>query len=254
MHDLTQLNLYKPTATLLQNKNILVTGASDGIGKAAALSFAQHGATVILLGRSEKKLSAVYDHIVNMGAPEPVIAPFDLTTAHESPYMQLGEHVSTSLGHLDGLLHNAGQLGELKPLIQYSGEMFAELLNVNLLSNFLLTKAMLPSMLKAKHASIVFTSSSVGRKGRAYWGGYSISKFGVEGLMQTWAEELAATSNVRCNSLNPCATNTTMRRQAYPAEARNSNPEAKEIMGAYLFLMGDESLSINGQQLDARNR
>ncbi|MBT8139665.1 MAG: SDR family oxidoreductase, partial [Gammaproteobacteria bacterium] len=91
-----------------------------------------------------------------------------------------------------------------------------------------------------------------GRKGRAYWGAYAIAKFGVEGLMQVWADELSNTSDVRVNSLNPGATRTAMRRSAYPAEAVDANPEPEQIMGAYLFLMGDDSIGVSGQALNAR--
>lgn len=243
---------YQPPANLLQDKNILVTGAGDGIGRAAALSFAQHGANVILLGRTERKLEAVYDEITALDLPQPAIIPFDLATTHEANYRQVAQAIANNIDSLHGLLHNAGALGALKPLQQYNSEMFTDVLNINLLSNFLLTKALLPTMEKATNASVIFTSSSVGRKGRAYWGAYSISKFAVEGMMQVWADELQGTSSIRVNSINPGATNTIMRRQAYPAEAQGSNPEPTDIMGAYLYLMGDDSLEINGQQIDAR--
>jgi len=248
------LQNYQPPANLLAGKNILVTGASKGIGKTAALTFARHGATIILLGRDEKALDDVYDQIEKENGPQPVIVPFDLASDNEAQYQELASHISNELGALHGLLHNAGLLGELKPLGQYNYDMFREVMAVNVNSNFLLTRALLPAMERADNASIVFTSSSVGRKGRAYWGAYSISKFAVEGMMQIWADELAGVTNIRVNSINPSATRTAMRAKAYPAEDRSTLPEASEIMGAYLYLMGDESLSVNGQQLDARVR
>ena len=140
----------------------------------------------------------------------------------------------------------------MKPLAQYSEDTFARVMNINLTSNFLLTKAVLPSLELADNASIIFTSSSVGRKSRAYWGGYAVSKFATEGLMQTWADEFEGTSNIRANSLNPGATQTSMRRQAYPGETPSDNPTAEEIMGAYLFLMSADSVSVNGEQLNAQ--
>lgn len=248
------LQSYQAPANLLEGKNILVTGASKGIGETAALTYARHGATVILLGRDEQALDDIYDQIEKENGPQPIIVPFDLMSDNEAQYQELASHISNELGALHGLLHNAALLGELKPLGQYSYEMFREVMAVNVNSHFLLTKALIPALESADNASIVFTSSSVGRKGRAYWGAYSISKFAVEGMMQIWAEELSGVTNIRVNSINPGATKTAMRAKAYPAEDRSKLPEASEIMGAYLYLMGDDSLSLNGQQLDARIR
>ncbi|MDG1937862.1 MAG: SDR family NAD(P)-dependent oxidoreductase, partial [Pseudomonadales bacterium] len=146
MHNLSELINYKPSANALAGRNILVTGAGDGIGRAAALSFAQHGATVILLGRTEEKLEAVYDEIESKGGAQPVIATLDLDTATHQDYQNLNAEISQNLGALHGLLHNAGILGEMKPLAQYNEDTFARVMNINLTSNFLLTKALLPSL------------------------------------------------------------------------------------------------------------
>lgn len=252
MHDLSKLNSYQAKSDLLAKKNILVTGAGDGIGRAVALAYAQHGATVILLGKTQQKLEDVYDLIEKNGGAKPAIVPFDLSNTDESSYQDLAQQITDNLGSLHGLLHNAGQLGELKPLAQYSADMFSQVINTNLTSNFLLTKSLMPALLNADNASVIFTSSGVGRTARAYWGAYSVSKFGMEGLMQTWADELESSSSIRLNSLNPRATDTAMRRKAYPGEAQGSNPAPEDIVAAYLFLMGDDSIGVNGQQLDAR--
>jgi len=252
MHDLTKLNTYRAKENLLAGKNILITGAGDGIGQAMALSYAKHGATVILLGRSEKKLETVYDSIEASGGAQPAIVPFDLAITDEARYVELAQKISDNIGGLHGLLHNAGQLGELKPLAQFDAEKFHHLLDVNLFSNFLLTKALLPALNATDNASVIFTSSGVGRKPRAYWGAYSVAKAATEALMQVWADELESTTGIRVNSINPGATRTAMRAQAYPAESPTSNPSAEEITGAYLFLMGDDSVGVNGQQLNAR--
>ena len=254
MHDLKDLINYRANENVLQGKNILITGASDGIGRAAALSYAQHGATVILLGRNEEKLTAVYDEIESRGGPQPAMMPLDFTTAGDAAFRLLAEQIDEQIGSLHGLLHNAGMLGQIKPLAQTSSNDFEQLLKVNLSCNFSLTKALLPALQRAEQASLVFTSSGVGRQGRAYWGGYAVAKFGVEGLMQVWADELGEASNVRVNSLNPGATCTAMRRQAYPAEPPSDNPSPDDIMGAYLFLMSDDSLAVNGHALDAQKK
>lgn len=254
MQNLTQINGYQANETLLTGRNILITGAGDGIGKAAALSFAAHGATVILVGKTADKLAAVYDEIEAAGQPQPVLVELDLAEALNEDFAALNNEVIDQLGCLHGLLHNAGILGEMKPLAQYDANTFNQVIKVNLTSNFNLTQALIPALSLADHASVIFTSSGVGRKSRAYWGAYAVSKFGTEGLMQTWADELANTSSIRVNSLNPGATQTQMRKQAYPGEALETNPEPSAIMNAYLYLMGSDSIGVNGQALNAQSK
>ncbi len=251
--DPQQLQDYQPAANLLAGRTLLITGAGDGIGKAVALACAGHGAQVILLGRSVEKLEAVYDDIAALDAPESVIMPLDLADSAVD-YSDINRAIIEQFGALDGLLHNAGLLGRIQPLAQTTAGQFRDVMQVNLFSNFELTRALMPSLEASDDASIVFSSSSVGRKGRAYWGAYAISKFATEGMMQVWADELASTSNIRVNTINPGATNTAMRRSAYPAEAPDNNPEPADIVGAYLFLLGPESQGVTGQQLDARRR
>ncbi|MBL4583992.1 MAG: YciK family oxidoreductase [Pseudomonadales bacterium] len=235
----------------LQNRTILVTGASDGIGRAAAKCYAANGATVILMGRSEDKLDSVYDEITHDKGPTPAIITLDFNTATPEEYSELANTLDQEFGVLDGLLLNAGILGERKPLAQYSATAWQQVIQVNLTAPFLMTKALLPLLEQADNASVVFTSSGVGRKGKAYWGAYSASKFGIEGIAQIWADELANISNVRVNTINPGATRTNMRASAYPAENPEQNPKPEDIMALYLHLMSDASMGINGQSLDA---
>lgn len=243
---------YQPAPTLLAGRSVLVTGAGDGIGRAAACAYAAHGATVILLGRTVEKLEAVYDTIEAAGGPQPAIFPMDLATASEGDYAGLATAIGDTFGALDGLLHNASVLGERRPIENTSWKAWEQVLQVNVNAAFLLTRALLPHLRAAPRASLLFTSSGVGRRGRAYWGAYAVSKFATEGLMQVLADELENTSEVRVNSLNPGATNTAMRRTAYPGEEPGSNPSPEAIMAAYLYLMGDDSLAVNGQAINAQ--
>lgn len=236
----------------LGGKTILVTGAGDGIGRAAALSFARHGAEVLLLGRTEAKLEAVYDEIVAQGGQQPGIIPADLAQTRHDDLMALAAELSKSLAKLDGLLHNASILGDRKALAQTSAAKWHEAMQVNVNAPFMLTQAMLPLLEQAPMASVLFTSSSVGRRGRAFWGSYAVSKFATEGLMQVWADELGAIGTVRVNSLNPGAVNTAMRRAAYPAEPPHTNPEPASLMTAWVYLMSDASSGLNGQALNAQ--
>ncbi|MDM8561826.1 YciK family oxidoreductase [Candidatus Marithioploca araucensis] len=243
---------YTPPPALLAERVILITGAGDGIGRAAAKSFAAHGATVILLGRTISKLEAVYDEIEQAGHPQPAIYPMNLEIASPNDYENLANTLETEFKRLDGLLHNASILGTLTPLEHYEIDLWYQVMQVNLNAPFLLTQACLGLMKRAKDASIVFTSSSVGRKGRAYWGAYSVSKFATEGFMQILADELEVNTTIRVNSINPGATRTAMRAAAYPGEDYKTLPQPEEIMPLYLYLMGPESSEVNGQALNAQ--
>ena len=243
---------YLPRADLLTGKSILVTGASAGIGRAAALSYARHGATVLLLGRTGSKLEAVYDEVEAAGGPTPAIIELDLATAPEDSYANLAASLGKELSHLDGILHNAGILGDRRPIESAGYANWQEVMQVNVNAQFLLTRHLLPLLQLAPAASVILTSSGVGRTGRAYWGAYAVSKFATEGFMQVLAGELENTSQIRVNSLNPGATNTAMRRAAYPAETPTVNPSPQDIMCAYLFLMGDDSAGVTGGAFNAQ--
>lgn len=243
---------YQAPERLLENKVIAVTGAGDGIGAVAAKTFAAHGATVILIGRTVPKLEAVYDEIEAAGDPQPGIYPICLNGAVEKDYQDMHDRLEESFGKLDGLLHNAGELGQRTPIANYKLESWQKVMQVNVTAQFLMTKSLLPLLEKADHASIIFTSSGVGRVGKPFWGAYAVSKFATEGLCQVLANELDGTSNIRVNCINPGATRTRMRAAAYPAENPASVKTPQEIMPTYLYLMGDDSLGITGQSVDAQ--
>ncbi|MDD9157406.1 YciK family oxidoreductase [Aliivibrio sp. S4TY2] len=242
---------YQVSADALKNKTILVTGAGDGIGKQAALHYAQHGATVILLGRTVAKLEAVYDEIEAAGYPTPAIVPLDLKGAIKQHYIDMAETIQSQFGKLDGLLHNAGLLGMLSPFEQFEEAIFDEVMQINVKAQFLMTQALLPVLQQSDDARIVFTTSTVGHQGRAFWGAYAISKFATEGMMQTLAHEMEGTQ-VKVNAINPGGTHTRMRAQAFPAEDISLLKTPKDLMPLYVYLMSPESININGQCIDAQ--
>ena len=242
---------YTAPAGLLTGRTILITGAGRGIGAQAARTYAAYGATVLLLGKTEKHLNAVYDEILAAGHAEPVVIPLDLEKASPEAYTELAAMIEAEFGHLDGLLHNASILGPRTPLEQLAGDDFAKVMQINVNAMFMLNSAMLPLLRLAPDASVIFTSSSVGRKGRAYWGAYAVSKFATEGLMQVMADELDDTA-IRANSLNPGGTRTDMRAHAYPGENPDNNPTPAEIMPLYLYLMGPDSKGVTGQAFNAQ--
>lgn len=243
---------YQAPQNLLADRVILITGAGDGIGRACALSCAAHGATVILIGKTPSKLEQVYDEIEAAGYPRPAMCPLNLETALEKDYQDLADQLFDTFGKLDGLVHNAALLGPRTMLDNVKAEAWLQLMQVNVNAPFLLTKAMMPLLRQATDASVVFVSSSVGRKGKAYWGPYAVSKFALEGLMQVLADEQDGTSSIRVNSINPGATRTSMRKAAYPGEPPETNPEPSAIMPAFLYLLGPDSRETNAQALDAQ--
>ncbi|WP_372971317.1 YciK family oxidoreductase [Marinobacter sp.] len=244
---------YQAPADLLKDRIIMVTGAGSGIGRAAAKSYAAHGATVILVGRTVVKLESVYDEIEAAGHPKPAIVPLNLEGAAVKDYEELAMTIEDNFDHLDGLLHNAAILGARSPIELYDPETWNKVMHVNTTAPFLLSRAMIPLLRKSRDASVIFTSSGVGRRAKPYWGAYAVSKFAIEGLSQMLAEELDDDRhNVRVNSLNPGATRTNMRATAYPAENPQQNPAPEDLMPVYLYLMGPESRDVNGQQIDAK--
>jgi NAD(P)-dependent dehydrogenase (short-subunit alcohol dehydrogenase family) len=245
---------YAPEPGSHAGRTILVTGASDGIGQALSLALARQGATVALLGRTQRKLTRTYDRIVAEGGPQPALLPFNLETATAPEYEALFDALDREFGRLDGLAHVAGILGDLSPIEHYDVPTWCKVLHVNLTAAFVLTRTLLPLLRKSDDASIVFTSSTVGRVGRAYWGAYSASKFGIEGLMQVLAHEMAGTTRIRVNSLNPGPTRTAMRRQAFPAEDASRLAEPGAVLAPYLYLLGPAGRSVNGAAIDCQER
>ena len=244
---------YQAPADLLKDRIVMVTGAGSGIGRAAAKAYAAQGATVILVGRTVSRLEEVYDEIEAAGHPKPAIVPMNFEGAAVKDYEELAMTLEDNFGRLDGLLHNAGILGARSPVELYDPETWNKVMHVNATAPFLLSRAMIPLLRKSDDASMIFTSSGVGRQARAYWGAYAVSKFAVEGLAQLLADELDdERHNIRVNSLNPGATRTGMRVLAYPAEDPKKNPDPEQLMPVYLYLMGRDSKGVNGQQIDAQ--
>jgi len=243
---------YKAPAELLEGRNILVTGAGSGLGKAAALAYASHGANVVLLGRTEKKLEATYDAILTAGGKEPLLLVLDLQRAAQMDYQELAQVVDTEIGMLHGLLHCAAVSAPALPLQFQDLGIWNQLMQVNLTAAFALTQACLPLLQKAERASLIFTSSRAGREARAYWGAYAVSKHGMETLMEIFAQELGNTSGIRVNSLNPGPCATALRQVIFPSENPATLPQPDDLMPAFLYLMGDDSLHENGRRLEAQ--
>jgi NAD(P)-dependent dehydrogenase (short-subunit alcohol dehydrogenase family) len=252
---LNSLDLQKHVAAPdeLAGRVIAITGASSGIGRVVALACASHGANVILIGRNARKLEAVHTEIEAAGGPEPIMALLDLEKALAKDYDQLADAVMERYGRLDGLLHNAGLLGAISPIEHYDVPTWCRVMHVNVTAAFALTQVLLPALKRSTDASVVFTASSVGRRGRAYWGAYAASKFALEGISQVLASELEGITAIRVNTLNPGKVRTMMRRTAYPAEDINTLPLPETVTGPYVALLGPTTRGVTGQQFDCQS-
>lgn len=240
-------NNYSIKPDALSGKIIIVTGAGAGIGKTAALTLAACGATVILCGRTMAKLEQVYDEIEAAGHPQPAIYPINFESAVEKDYDDMCNALDDTFDRLDGILFNAADLGERTPITNYSVNAWLRCMQVNVNSPFMMTQALLPLLERAGNASILFTSSSVAFKGRAFWGAYAASKAAAENFMQTLHDELEGATRIRANSINPRATRTAMRASAYPAEDPETVKEPAALMPSYVYLLSDDSIGVSGQ-------
>ena len=245
------MNDYQAPHQHLLNRIIMVTGAGQGIGRAASLAFAAQGATVILVGRKVKKLEAVYDEIEAAGGPQPLIFPLNLEKASDEEYTALAEGIHQQLGRLDGILHNASRFDNLSPLEIQTTEQFSGMLKTNLIAPFALTKACLPLLKRADDASVVVTSTTAAHHPAAYWGAHAISKNAAELLVKIWALELETFPNLRINTVIPGAVQSPQRKKSHPAEVHAELPEAAAIMPLYLYLMGHDSAGVSGQVFEA---
>ena len=237
---------------ILRDRIILITGSSDGIGKALALHAASLGAQVVLHGRSVQKLEKIYDAIEEIeGAPRPSIAVMDLESANAESYTTLAQSIESEFGRLDGLVLNASILGERYSIEQYDAVLWQKVMHVNVTSVFAMTQVFLPLLQKSHDPSVIFTSSGVGRTGRAHWGAYAASKFATEGLSQVLADEHRH-GKLRSNCVNPGGTRTNMRLAAFPGEDRDALKRPAEILPPYIYLLGPDSKGVTGESFDAQ--
>ncbi len=242
---------YRPSRDLLFGRVILVSGAGDGLGRAAALTYARHGATLILVGRTQGKLEAVYDEILAEQLANPLLMPLDLAKAGSREFEEIAAAIEREFGRLDGLLHSAATLGTLTPLALYDLETWQRVMQVNFNAAYLLTRACLGALEKSADASVIFTTSETARQGRAYWGAYAAAGAALENLTQVWADELSTNSRIRMNTLDPGAVRTALRARAYPGENPLTLPAPETVMPMYLYLMGPDSHGVSGQALRA---
>lgn len=230
----------------LKDKNALVTGGSKGIGKGIAKSFLEEGAVVIICGRNLRDLKATRDELRKYGRVSYIRADI----SRRSEVRSLKDRIERRLDRLDVLVNNAGILGDRSRIIDYDEDVWERTIKINLNAQFYVTKALLPLLLRGKNPSIISVSSSVGRLGKAGWGAYAASKFGLEGLTQVLSDELG--TKARVNTVNPGGTRTDMRAKAYPEEDPRSLPNPGDISEIFVYLASDDSIGVTGQAFNAR--
>ncbi len=235
---------YTAASDLLRDRVILVTGASDGIGRAVAKAYAAHGATVILLGRTLTKLEQVYDEIEAAGYPQPAIFPMNLETATAKDYDDLGDNINSEFGRLDGLLNNAAQVGGLTPIQNYNINLWARIVNVNLNAPFLICQVCIPLLELSTDPAIIFSTDDCTR---AHWGAYGVAKHGQHGLLKILSDELDHDRPIRVNGIDTGPVRTNLRAQNYPGEDPSALPPPEDVVPAYLYFMGPDSRGVTGQ-------
>lgn len=229
----------------------MITGASRGLGKALALAFAKQGARLSICARNEAALSEVKKEAEAAGAAEVLAIRADISAARDvERFVAVTEE---RFGHIDVLINNASILGPspMPMLLDYPEEDFAEVIRVNTMSTFLVTRRVLPVMLQRDSGSIINVTSEAGNTGYAGWGAYGISKFAVEGLTETWADELSET-RIRVNMVDPGEMDTEMHQLAVPdCDYELANPN--DVVPVFLYLASEEATGVSGQRISAQD-
>ncbi|MFT4413988.1 SDR family NAD(P)-dependent oxidoreductase [Fredinandcohnia humi] len=230
------------------NQVVMITGASKGLGRALALAFAKTGAKLAICARGEELLLKVKKEIEDLGA-EVIATQADV--ANERDVDRFVSIVENEFGRIDVLINNASIFGPGPSLLlDYPKDEFSQVLFVNVMNPFMLIKRVLPGMLERKYGSVINVTSEAGRTGFAEWGAYGISKFAVEGLTQTWADELQGTG-VRVNMVDPGEMDTDMHDKAVPdCDYDLANPN--DVVDVFLYLASEQAKSVNGQRFEAQ--
>lgn len=241
---------YLPATDLLKDRVILVTGAGQGLGRAAALAFAHHGATVVLLGRSTPKLEKVYDEIVASGGAMPAIFPMDLAAAEDSHFDSLAQAIGHQLQHLDGILHCAAAFDNISPLQLQTIPQWQQLLKINTIAPFAINRACEHLLKRSPDASVILVGESHGHHPAAYWGGFAVSKAGLEAYARIQAEEWADAEHLRINLFIPGPINSPQRAKSHPGEVKESLPQTEAVAQALLYLIGPDSRDRRGEVIE----
>src|SRR5215471_4671489 len=240
------------TTASLRERVVIITGASGGLGRALALACARAGATVVLHGRSTRKLEALYDEIASAQHPEPIILPLDLAVAKAEDFSNVASALQAQTGRVDAILHTAVALGSLGPIEHQAFDEWLATLRVDLIAPFGLTRALLPLLRAAPDASVVFTLDTRGQEPKAYWGGYAVAKAALSALLAILADEWERTVNLRVNGVVPGPMRSPLRAQTHPGDDITKLPPPESLVPLYLYLVDGQPKSESGGVIDAQ--
>lgn len=229
----------------LIDKNILITGATAGIGKSLAYYLSENGSNTLMLSKDESMLDSIYDEIVNKYKTDPCILKCDLENLNEDGASEIKKIICENYESIDAVIFNAAILEKMSDIESFDLKTWEKILKVNLTSVFLITKNLIPLLKESSNPRIIYTTSSVGKKGQAFWGAYSVSKAGLNALSEIIADEVESVSKIKVFNFDPKATQTKMRSLAYPAENPNKLKNPNELMEYYSWMLSDESSSSN---------
>jgi NAD(P)-dependent dehydrogenase (short-subunit alcohol dehydrogenase family) len=240
------------TQASLEDRVVLITGATGGVGKSLSLACARAGATVVVHGRIVRKLEALYDEIVSANLPEPIILPLDLARAEAADFANVANALDAQLGRLDALVHTAAMLGSLGPLEHQSFDNWLALLRVNVAAPMGLTRIVMPLLARAPDASVVFTLDSRGQEPRAYWGGYAVTKAAIAALAHELADEWEHRPSLRVNAVVPGPIRSPLRGQSHPGEDPTQLPPPEALVPLYRHLIAGQSKAESDALIDVQ--
>jgi NAD(P)-dependent dehydrogenase (short-subunit alcohol dehydrogenase family) len=236
----------------LNDRVVLITGATGGLGRALALECGKAGATVVIHGRVVRKLESLYDDLLAAGAPEPVILPLDLAKAEAADFANIASALEAQLGRLDAIVHTAVQLGSLGPIEHQSFDQWLTVLRVDLAAPMGLTRALVRLLMQSPDGSVTFTLDTRGESPHAYWGSYAAAKAGLSALATILADEWEKRENLRVNAVIPGPMRSPLRNQTHPAEDTSALPEPGTLAPLYLYLIAGQPKAESGARIDAQ--
>lgn len=242
----------EPSTVDLGGRVILITGSTGGLGRALALACARAGATVVLHGRTVRKLEILYDEILAAGHLQPTMLPLDFTTTTADDLGNVASAIRAQFHRLDALVHTAAILGSLGPVEHQSFDVWLKVLRVNLVAAMGMTRSLFALLSSAPDAAVVLTLDSRGEDPRAYWGAYAAAKAGLSAFAKTLADEWEGRRNLRVDAVVPGPIRSPLRMLTHPGEDRSTLPAPETLVPLYLYLLGAQPKAESGVRIDAR--
>ena len=237
------VNAYNPEKGLLSNKLVIITGATDGIGKALAISCAQYGAELLLIAKNEKKLNPITEELSKSSDTQHQAYAMDVSMAGEADYVKFAEYIAEQKKAIDALVLNAGYVEALQGIRNYPLETWLRTVTVNQHSPFMLVKCCIPLLEQSTDPSIVFSTHDCNK---AYWGAYGAAKSAQRSMMEILANELDGDKPIRVNGVDPSPVRTKLRLNNFPGINPDDFAAPEEVISPYLYFMGADSKGVTG--------